>query len=106
MTPPTFIEPCLPTLQAVPPLGPLWTCEVKFDGYRVQLRKHAGDAHVFSRRGADFSKRAGRQVAEAIRRLPSAQTIRPRIVPEPNGLSCLRQFTRHGVRSGSRADRR
>jgi len=72
---PEFIEPCLPRLQAEPPLGPLWTYEVKFDGYRVQVHKAGAEVAVYSRRGADFTRRAGRAVVESARRLPCESCI-------------------------------
>jgi bifunctional non-homologous end joining protein LigD len=34
----SFIEPALPTLKPRPPKGDGWLYEIKFDGYRVQLR--------------------------------------------------------------------
>ncbi len=50
---PGFIEPCLATLQASPPVGPEWVHEVKFDGYRIQ-------AHISQRQGnALHALRAG-----------------------------------------------
>jgi hypothetical protein len=34
-----FIEPCIPTERAAPPIGIAWSHEFKFDGYRIQLHK-------------------------------------------------------------------
>jgi len=62
-------------LQAEPPLGPLWSHEVKFDGYRVQVHKDRDSVTVFSRRGADFTRRAGRAIVEAVRRLDCESCI-------------------------------
>jgi ATP-dependent DNA ligase len=39
---PGFIAPCLPTVAAKVPMGPLWIHEVKHDGYRLLVRKTAG----------------------------------------------------------------
>jgi ATP-dependent DNA ligase len=38
-----FIPPCLATLRKEPPVGPMWTHEVKFDGYRIQIHKDGSD---------------------------------------------------------------
>ena len=35
---PPFVEPCLATLVAEPPVGPGWVYEIKLDGYRLQAR--------------------------------------------------------------------
>ena len=52
-----FITPCLPTLKPEPPRGRGWLHEVKFDGRRVQLYKHAGDVRVYSKNDHDFRGR-------------------------------------------------
>ena len=53
-------------MQLKPPTGPLWSHEFKFDGYRVQIHKRSEGIVVYSRRGADFAKRAGRTIVEAV----------------------------------------
>jgi bifunctional non-homologous end joining protein LigD len=35
---PPFVEPCLATPVAEPPVGPGWVYEIKLDGYRLQAR--------------------------------------------------------------------
>lgn len=52
---PGFIEPMLATLREKPPLGPGWAHEIKFDGYRMQLRIAGGKATLLSRKGLDWS---------------------------------------------------
>jgi bifunctional non-homologous end joining protein LigD len=52
-----FIPPCLPTLRKEPPVGPMWTHEVKFDGYRIQIHKDGSDVALYSRNGHDFTSR-------------------------------------------------
>jgi len=64
-----FIEPATPIVRAVPPTGPDWVHEVKFDGFRVQLHSAAGKARVYSRNGHDFAGRF-RPIATALARLP------------------------------------
>jgi bifunctional non-homologous end joining protein LigD len=52
-----FIPPSAPVLKAAPPLGPDWIHEVKFDGWRVQLRKVGNNAAVLSRNNRDLTRR-------------------------------------------------
>ncbi|WP_293679559.1 DNA ligase D [uncultured Phenylobacterium sp.] len=56
---PRFVEPQLcKTLQA-PPRGPGWGHEIKFDGYRMQLRVEGGQATLLTRKGLDWSTKFG-----------------------------------------------
>jgi bifunctional non-homologous end joining protein LigD len=52
-----FIKPMAPTLAKVPPAGPDWLHEVKFDGWRMQLHVEQGDAALYSKNGTDYTKR-------------------------------------------------
>ncbi len=52
---PTFVEPQLTTSVDKPPAGSGWAHEIKFDGYRMQLRTAGGKATLLSRRGLDWS---------------------------------------------------
>jgi bifunctional non-homologous end joining protein LigD len=52
---PTFIVPQLCKLVDRPPTAPGWGHEVKFDGYRAQLRVQGGEAHIRTRRGLDWT---------------------------------------------------
>lgn len=52
---PGFIEPQLCTTLEKPPAGAGWAHEIKFDGYRMQLRTEDGKAVLFSRKGLDWS---------------------------------------------------
>lgn len=54
---PEFIEPQLLTLVERSPAGPKWIHEIKFDGYRVQLRVEQGKAMAQTRRGYNWSNR-------------------------------------------------
>jgi bifunctional non-homologous end joining protein LigD len=54
---PAFIEPQLAKSAEKPPTGPGWTHEIKFDGYRMQLRTVAGTATLRSRKGLDWSSK-------------------------------------------------
>ncbi len=52
---PDFIEPQLAKSVEKPPAGPGWAHEIKFDGYRMQLRSQGGQARMLSRKGLDWS---------------------------------------------------
>jgi bifunctional non-homologous end joining protein LigD len=54
-SPPAFIEPQLARSLEKPPTGAGWAHEVKFDGYRMQLRAVGGKATLRSRKGLDWS---------------------------------------------------
>ncbi len=54
---PDFIEPQLCTLVDRPPSGEGWVHEVKFDGYRMQLRIADGEAALRTRKGLDWTRK-------------------------------------------------
>ncbi|WGD55531.1 hypothetical protein QA641_17570 [Bradyrhizobium sp. CB1650] len=60
---PGFIEPQLATLKMKAPSGSLWIHEVKYDGYRIQLRIDGDDRRAYTRNGYNwvnkFSRIAG-----------------------------------------------
>ena len=62
---PNFVEPQLSKLLQRPPDFPGWGHEVKFDGYRAQVRVVDGRAIVRTRRGLDWSERFAAIAAEA-----------------------------------------
>ena len=66
---PRFIEPQLCLLVDRPPAAVGWGHEVKFDGYRAQLRVSQGVATVNTRRGLDWTKQFA-AVAKDARALP------------------------------------
>jgi bifunctional non-homologous end joining protein LigD len=51
------VEPQLTKLLEKPPAGPGWAHEIKFDGYRMQLRTVGGKATLLSRKGLDWSSK-------------------------------------------------
>ncbi len=53
---PSFIEPQLAEAWEKPPTGPGWAYEIRFDGYRMQLRTVGGKATLLSRNGLDWSR--------------------------------------------------
>jgi bifunctional non-homologous end joining protein LigD len=60
---PEFIEPQLTKLLEKPPAGQGWAHEIKFDGYRMQLRTVGGQATLRSRKGLDWSSKFPEVVA-------------------------------------------
>ncbi|MGH8260550.1 MAG: DNA ligase D [Steroidobacteraceae bacterium] len=54
---PTFVAPQLCRPVERPPSGPHWVHEIKFDGYRMQLRVASGIAQLRTRRGLDWTAR-------------------------------------------------
>ncbi|HEX3651423.1 MAG TPA: DNA ligase D [Rhizomicrobium sp.] len=66
---PPFVEPELARVVDLPASGPLWVHEIKFDGYRMQLRVEKKRAVLLTRKKLDWSHRFPEIVAEA-RALP------------------------------------
>jgi bifunctional non-homologous end joining protein LigD len=52
---PKFVEPQLAKSAEKPPKGERWAHEIKFDGYRMQLRTEDGHAALLTRKGLDWS---------------------------------------------------
>jgi len=52
---PNFIAPQLATLVERPPSGADWVHEIKFDGYRVQMRVAGGKVVLRTRKGLDWT---------------------------------------------------
>ena len=66
---PDFVAPQLCRLVDDPPVGAIWVHEIKFDGYRMQLRVQNGHAALRTRKGLEWSHRFPEIVADG-RRLP------------------------------------
>ena len=66
---PRFVEPQLCKLVDQPPSGANWVHEVKFDGYRMQLRVEGGKAKLFTRKGLDWTAKFG-AIARVAAKLP------------------------------------
>ncbi len=72
---PDFVSPQLCASVEKPPSGDAWCHEIKFDGYRVQLRVEDGDVALNTRKGLDWAdkfpaiaKEAGSLAGRAHRR--------------------------------------
>lgn len=66
---PGFVPPELAKSVDRPPPGPGWGHEIKFDGYRLQLRVQAGKATLKTRKGLDWTAKF-REIAKAAETLP------------------------------------
>jgi bifunctional non-homologous end joining protein LigD len=66
---PDFIAPQLCTSVDRPPPGADWCHEIKFDGYRVQLRVERGEVTLKTRKGLDWTEKF-RAVAKEASSLP------------------------------------
>lgn len=56
-SPPDFVAPQLCAVVERPPSGADWVHEIKFDGYRVQLRVEGGEATLKTRKGLDWTEK-------------------------------------------------
>jgi bifunctional non-homologous end joining protein LigD len=66
---PGFVAPQLAKSVDRPPQGPGWAHEIKFDGYRLQLRVEGGKATLKTRAGLDWTAKF-KEIANAARGLP------------------------------------
>jgi len=66
---PDFIPPQLCTNAARPPSGDAWLHEIKFDGYRVQMRIEDGEVALRTRTGLDWTAKFA-AIAKDARTLP------------------------------------
>jgi bifunctional non-homologous end joining protein LigD len=66
---PGFVPPQLAVLVEKPPSGPGWAHEIKFDGYRLQLRVEGGRATLKTRSGLDWTAKFN-QIAQEAKGLP------------------------------------
>lgn len=64
------MPPALATLKPKPPEGSRWLHEIKFDGYRLQVRIDHGKLQLLTRSGLDWTEKFGDAVARALKSLP------------------------------------
>ena len=99
---PEFIEPQLCHSVERPPSGEGWLHEIKFDGYRVQVRIEMGRAVVRTRKGLDWTNRFG-AIARACTALPDAHhRRRDRGADRGRGAGFRRAAGRHRRRTHRR----
>ncbi|WP_087001790.1 DNA ligase D [Rhizobium sullae] len=72
---PDFVEPTLAKLKAKPPAGDGWIHEIKFDGYRLQIRIENGEVKMLTRTGLDWTEKFGKDIANAFKALPIQSAI-------------------------------
>jgi bifunctional non-homologous end joining protein LigD len=87
---PTFLPPSLATLADVPPNGPQWVHEIKYDGYRIQARIDGNNIKLLTRNNLDWTGRFN-SIAAALRelRLGSALLDGEIVVEDANGIPSL-----------------
>lgn len=68
---PDFIPPQLCATLSRPPASSNWVHEIKFDGYRVQMRVEDGAATLRTRKGLDWTEKFG-AIAKEAASLPNA----------------------------------
>ena len=66
---PSFIAPQLCTSVERPPAGGDWIHEIKFDGYRIQMRVESGEVTLKTRKGLDWTAKFG-AIARTASKLP------------------------------------
>jgi bifunctional non-homologous end joining protein LigD len=71
---PDRVEPCLALLQSKRPVGPEWTYETKWDGYRMAVHVDPQRIHVITRGGHDWTHRF-LTIVEAAKQLGVATAI-------------------------------
>ncbi|WP_374446854.1 DNA ligase D [Stella sp.] len=72
---PEFVAPCLAALQPRAPTGRRWLHEIKFDGYRIQVRIAGGRARLRTRSGLDWTDHFGNDLAAALAALPARSAL-------------------------------
>ena len=79
------MEPQLTRLVDEPPVGAIWVHEIKFDGYRMQLRVEKGRSTLRTRKALDWTHRFPEIAAEG-RRLPDCMIDGEICALDENGL--------------------
>ncbi len=81
---PDFVAPQLCTSVERPPAGEGWCHEIKFDGYRVQLRVEDGEATLKTRKGLDWTDKFA-AIAKEAGSLPDAMIDGEIVALDHNG---------------------
>ncbi len=72
---PDFVEPALATLVKSPPAGKNWLHEIKFDGYRLEVRIEAGRIKLLTRSGLDWTKKFDTKLLADFQSLPAGKAL-------------------------------
>ncbi len=80
--------PMLASTADAPPTSGPWLSEIKFDGYRLLVRKDGAEVRVLTRNGLDWTHRLG-AVARAVAALPAETLLADGelVALQPDGLS-------------------
>jgi len=99
---PRFVPPALATLREVPPNGPDWEHEIKFDGYRIQARLNHGKLRLLTRKGLDWTDKFP-NVAAAVAQLPAETALIDGevVVEDKHGVSDF-SLLQAAIKDGSR----
>lgn len=84
---PRFVEPELARVVDMPAGGSLWVHEIKFDGYRMQLRVEKKRGALLTRKALDWSHRFPEIVGDAARSLPDCIVDGEVAALDPRGIS-------------------
>jgi bifunctional non-homologous end joining protein LigD len=82
---PEFVPPQLCASMERPPSGAAWCHEIKFDGYRVQLRVEDGAVSLNTRKGLDWADKFS-AIAKEAQSLPDALIDGEIVAIDPKGL--------------------
>ncbi len=82
---PDFVPPQLCASVERPPSGAAWCHEIKFDGYRVQLRVEGGEVALNTRKGLDWAGKFP-AIAREAQSLPNAMIDGEIVAIDHNGL--------------------
>jgi bifunctional non-homologous end joining protein LigD len=82
---PRFVEPQLARLVERAPSERGWGHEVKFDGYRLQLRVEDGKARLRTRKGLDWTKKFA-AIARQAEKLPDCMIDGEAVALDPHGV--------------------
>ena len=69
-----FFPPCVPKPTQIIPTGDQWEHEPKLDGFRLQVVKERRSIRLFTRRGADWSRRL-QSLSDALKSIPAGTAI-------------------------------
>lgn len=74
-----FMRPCIPVKKKTAPSGSQWIHEIKYDGYRLIVRRSKDGVTLYTRNGADWTERYPR-IAAAAAKLPGSFVLDGEVV--------------------------
>ena len=89
-----------PTLAKIPRTGPDWLHEAKFDGWRVQVHIDNGEVAIYSKNGADYTRRL-RSLKPFLQRIQVKNAILDceLVACDESGMPCFRTLMEMGDRA-------